>query len=79
MLFGDKFQNYITKTVKTCQNSEEFFKSMNKGKSEAFRQDHPPQKTVVGIVESIIWEDQVQIAKLYQSSLPGKALQAKVH
>ena len=48
MLFGDKFQNYITKTVKTRQNSEELFKSMNKGKSQAFRQDHPPQKNSSG-------------------------------
>ena len=27
MLFGDKFQHYIMETVKTCQKSEELFKS----------------------------------------------------
>ena len=30
MLFGDKFQHYITKTVKTSQKSEELLKSMGK-------------------------------------------------
>ena len=28
MLFGDKFQHYITETVKTPQKPEELFKSM---------------------------------------------------
>ena len=48
MLFGDKFQHYITETVKTCQKSEELFKSVSKGKSQPFRQDPPPQKSSSG-------------------------------
>ena len=38
MFFGDKFQNYVFKTFKTRQNSEELFNSMNKGKLQLFRQ-----------------------------------------
>ena len=38
MLFGDKFQNYITEAVKIRQKSEELFKLLNKGKSQPFRQ-----------------------------------------
>ena len=30
MLFGDKFQHYVTETAKTRQKSEELFKSMSK-------------------------------------------------
>ena len=48
MLFGDKFQHYITETVKTRQKSEELFKSMSKGKSQPFRQGPPPQKSSSG-------------------------------
>ena len=48
LLLGDKFQHYITETVKTRQKSEELFKSMGKGKSQAFRQDPPPQKNSSG-------------------------------
>ena len=45
ILFGDKFQHYITETVKTRQKSEELFKSMSKGKFQPFRQGPPPQKS----------------------------------
>ena len=38
MFFGDKFQNYVFKTFKTRQRSEELFNSMNKGKLQLFRQ-----------------------------------------
>ena len=44
ILFGDKFHNYINKTVKTRQKSEELFESMNKGKSQYFRQGPTPHK-----------------------------------
>ena len=48
ILFGDKFQHYITETVKTRQKPEELFKSISKGKSEPFRQSSPPQKSSSG-------------------------------
>ena len=48
MLFGDKFQHYITETVKTRQKSEELFKSISKEKSQPFRQGSPPQKSSSG-------------------------------
>ena len=61
MLFGDKFQHYITEIVKTRQKSEELFKSMSKGKSQPFRQGPSQQrKTVNGGVESVFREDQVR-------------------
>ena len=41
MLFGDKFQDYITETVKIRQKYGELFKSMNNGKSQPLRQCHP--------------------------------------
>ena len=60
MLFGDKFQHYITETVKTREKSEELFKSMSKSKSQPFRQGPSQQrKTVNGGVESVFREDQV--------------------
>ena len=41
MLFGDKFQDYITETVKIRQKYDELFKSMNNGKSQPLRQCQP--------------------------------------
>ena len=48
MLFGDKFQHYITETVKTSQKSEKLFKLMSKGKLQPFHRGTSAQKTVVG-------------------------------
>ena len=74
MLFGDKFQHYITETVKTRQKSKELFKSMSKRKSQPFRQDSPPQKNSVGGRKISF-----SIAKLHQPAFLDKALQIKVY
>lgn len=46
MLFGDKFQNFVVKMVKTRQNSEDLFKSMNKGKLQPLHHDPFSQKII---------------------------------
>ena len=79
MLFGDKFQHYITETVKTRQKSEELFKSMSKGKPQPFHQGPPPQKNSSEGRRSVFREDQSQIAELHQPAFPDKALQVKVY
>ena len=74
MLFGDKFQNYITETVKISQKSEELFKLLNKGKSQPFRQVLYRKKPVVGGVKLFFREGQV-----LQPVLPEKTFQVKAH
>ena len=52
---------------------------MSKGKSQPFRQGPHHQKAVVGDVESVFQEDQVQIAELHQTAVsPDKVLQVKI-
>lgn len=79
MFFGDKFQNYVFKTFKTRQKSEELFNSMNKGKLQLFRQAlyRKKKKPVKGA--SILWEDQVWIAELHQPTFPPEVLHVKVY
>ena len=51
MLFGDKFQNFVIKMVKTRQNSEDLFKSMNKGKLQPLHHDPFSQKIINDVGE----------------------------
>ena len=77
MLFGDKFQHYITETVKTSQKSEKLFKLMSKGKLQPFRRGPPTQKNCSGGVESAFRKDQVHIAELHQPAFTDEDLQVK--
>ena len=78
MLFGDIFQHYIPETVKTRQKSEELLKSISKRNLRPFARALHHKKAVVGGVESVFREDQVQIAVLHQTAVfPDKVLQVK--
>ena len=77
MLFGDKFQHYITETVKTSQKSEKLFKLMSKGKLQPFRRGPPTQKNCSEGVESAFRKDQVHIAELHQPAFTDEGLQVK--
>ena len=78
MLFGDRFQHYITETVKTRQNSEELFKSMSKGQSQPFSQGPPPQKNN-SVERRISFSRRPgQIVELHQPAFPDKTLQVKL-
>ena len=84
MLFGDKFQNFVIKMVKTRQNSEDLFKSMNKGKLQPLQHDIIKKKIISDGGEGcriyyFFWEDQIRITELQQLAVTGKALQVKIH
>ena len=76
-MFGDKFQHYITETVKNGQKSEKLFKLMSKGKLQPFRRGPPTQKNCSEGVESAFRKDQVHIAELHQPAFTDEDLQVK--
>ena len=75
ILFGDKFSTTLRKQLKLVKSHTSCLNQWVKGNLSPFARVLHHKKAVVGGVESVFREDQVQIAELHQTAVfPEKVL-----